>query len=373
MKRSVIVSVGAVIAVVVLLPILAGVTRRVGGGHGLQQEYDRIRAEGQPLTFEELDAWYERPADNAADLYLKAFNAHVEPLAGLESKLPWEKDGATLPPGGQALPEETRLAIQEYVRQNSTSIALLREAVTHPHCRYPIDLRKGPACELEHLAKIRRAAHLLADQAVLLADAGNPDGSVESLVGVFALANSLENEPLLISHLVRFACAQIGIDALTWVVHRTPLNGAQSAKLSGALDSFSNEGAFWRAIVGERCVSIGTWDARKGPGLEATIGALPPEFRSNVDMDALRKHVQSALFDDDLAYMLHIMDIAIEGAKLPPEESQNKRQEATKLVEEAPSNYLITNYGGSGSPIVRSIEARERIAAASRNAQRLSP
>lgn len=383
MQRKIIVSVAVVILVVLLLPILlvkvGGWRNQDGSGYGLQQEYDRIRAEGQPLTYEELDAWYERPADNAADLYLKAFNAHVEPLAGLESKLPWEKGGATLPPGGQALPEATRLAIQEYVRQNSSSIALLREAVTHPHCHYPIDLRKGPACELEHLAKIRRAARLLADQAVLLADTGSSDGSVESLVGVFTLANSLENEPLLISHLVRFACAQIGIDALTWVVHRTPLNSGQSAKLSGALDSFSNEGAFWRAIVGERCVSIGTWDARKGPGLEATIGALPPEFRSNVDMDALRKHVQSALFDDDLAYMLHIMDIAIEGAKLPPEESQSKLQEATKLVEEAPSNYLITNYGGSGSPtvlsivIVRGIEARERIVAASRNAQRPSP
>lgn len=94
-------------------------------------------------------------------------------------------------------------------------------------------------------------------------------------------------------------------------------------------------------------------------------------------MDALKKHVQSTLFNADLAYMLHILDIAIEGAKLPPEESQSKLQEATKLVEEAPSNYLITNYGGSGSPavlsIVRGIEARERIAAASRNALRPSP
>ena len=71
------------------------------------------------------------------------------------------------------------------------------------------------------------------------------------------------------------------------------------------------------------------------------------------------------------------MDIAIEGAKLPPEESQSKLQEATKLVEEVPSNYLITSYnGGSGSPtvlsivIVRGMEARERIVAASRNAPR---
>jgi len=365
--------IGIVLLVVVLMALpLAGKLMRGNKGTALQQEYDRIRAEGQPLTFEQLDAWYERLADNAADLYVKAFDAHVEPSPGLESKLPWEKGGATLPPGGQALPEATRLAIQEYVRQNSRSIALLNEAVAHPHCRYPIDFREGPATEIKHLAKIRRAAHLLADQAVLLADTGSPDGSVESLVGVFTLANSLENEPLLISHLVRFACAQIGIDALTWVVHRTPLKSAQSSKLSGALDSFSNEGAFWRAFVGERCVSIGTWDTHMGPGLDATIGAFPPEFRQSVDMDALRKHVQSALFDDDLVYMLHILDIGIEGAKLPPEESQSKLQEATKLVEEAPSNYLITNYGGSGS-IVRCMEARERIVAASRNALRPSP
>jgi hypothetical protein len=370
MQRNTIVGVVVVILVVLLLPILlvkvGGWRNQAGRGNTLQQEYDRIRADGLPLTFEELDAWYERPADNAADLYLKAFDAHVEPSPGLESTLPWEKGGAALPPEGQPLPDAMRLAMQEHVRQNAASIAMLREAVTHPHCRYPIDLRKGPAVDLADLAKIRSSVRLLADQAVLLADTGSPDGSVESLAGIFTLANSLQDEPLLISQLVRVACAQIGIDALTWVVHRVPLNDTQSTKLSDALDPFSNERTFWRAYVGERCMQIGSWDTRMGPG--------PGAFAVNLNLDAIKKHTQSAVFEKDLAYLLHVLDLAIQGAKLPPDEGQSKLQEATKLAGEAPSDYLISNgkgpfenASGVAAPL-RSIQARERIVAASQTA-----
>jgi hypothetical protein len=370
MQRNIIVSVVVVILVVLLLPILlvkvGGWRNQGGSGHGLQQEYDRIRAEGQPVTFEELDAWYERPADNAADLYLKAFNAHVEPSPGLESKLPWEKGGAALPPEGQPLPDAMRLAIQEYVRQNNGSIALLREAVTHPHCRYPIDLRKGFAADIPHLAKIRRSARLLADQALLLADTGNPDGSVESVVGVFTLANSLQDEPILISQLVRVACAQIGIDALTRVVNRAPLDNAQLTKLSDALDPYSNEGAFWRAYVGERCIQIGLWDTRMGPG----PGAVPVKL----DLEAIKKYTQSPVFENDLAYMLHFLDLTIQGTKLPPDEGQSKLQEAAKLAEQAPADYLISRGKGpfenasATASFVRSAQERERIVSASRTA-----
>ena len=340
MKRNVIVSVGAVIAVVVLLPILAGVTRWVGGGGSLQQEYDRIRAEGQPLTYEELDAWYERPADNAADLYIKAFDAHVEPSPELQARLPLESGGA-LPRRGQPLPETAHLATQEHVRLNSRSIALLHEAATRPHCRY--DLRKGPL-ELPYVQRTRWSARLLAEQAVLLADTGDLEGATKSLVALFAVGNSTENEPMLLSQIVRCNCALIGLDALKWVVRWAPLNDAELAKLSDALDPFSNERTFWRGLVGERCTWIGVWDTRMGPGL----GAYGPEL----NIDALKKHIQSALFDADLVYMLRILDIAIQGAKLPPEESHSKLQEATKLAQEAPSDYLITNWNGGGTPTV---------------------
>ncbi|HOD52835.1 MAG TPA: hypothetical protein PLJ71_22410 [Candidatus Hydrogenedentes bacterium] len=110
-----------------------------------------------PLRYKELDAWYERPADNAADLYLAALEAHVEPSPELQANLPLES-GTGLPPQGQPLPETTRKAIQEYVQLNNGAINLLHEAAARRQCRYPIDLRKGWAVELSHLAKGRRAA-----------------------------------------------------------------------------------------------------------------------------------------------------------------------------------------------------------------------
>ena len=121
------------VVVVVAVPLVAKLMRG-STGTALRQEYNRIRAEGQPLTFDELDAWYERPADNAADLYLKAFDAHVEPSSELQAKLPWESGGA-LPPDGQPLPEGTRPAIQEHVRLNSDSVALLHQPTSSQRTR----------------------------------------------------------------------------------------------------------------------------------------------------------------------------------------------------------------------------------------------
>ena len=377
MQRNTIVRVAVVILVVLLVPILLVTlgrgTKQTGHVDALQQEYDRIRAEGQPLTFEELDAWYERPADNAADLYLQAAGAYVEPSAELKANLPFES-GGDLPQRGQPLPETTRLAMQEHVRLNSRCIALLQDATTHPHCRYPIDLRKGPATDLAHLAKIRALARLLGDHAALLADTGDTNGATEALVELFALADSLQNEPVLISQLVRAACAQIGTDALNWAVNRAAFNDEQLVKLSAALEPSCNERTFWRGFVGERCTWVGVWDSRIGPGIEATLGALPPELRSKFDMDSLKKHIEGPLFEQDLMYMLGVYDLAIQGAKLPPGEGRDKIQEAKKLAQEAPANYLITRRGGQGSDdsdlchILRGAEARDRMVAASRDA-----
>lgn len=377
MNNKAVLGVVLLAAVLVGLPIASMLVRQTSGRvNTLQKEYDRIRAEGQPLTFEELDAWYERPADNAVDLYVKAFDAYIEPSPELKAKLPLDKEsGSGLPPRGQPLPEAARQAIQEHVRLNSRSIALLHEAATHPRCRYPINILKGDAVELPDLARARRSARLLAEQAVLLADTGDMDGAAKSLVTLYAVANSMENEPLLISQLVRVACAQIGNDALKWIVRRAPLNDAELAKLSDVLDPFCNERTFWRAFVGVRCMWIGRWDARMGPGIIATIEGTRPDVRPKADMDSIKKYIQSALFEDDLAYTLHILDCAIEGAKLPPEESHSKIQEATKLAQEAPSDYLVTNFrwnGDSGEPdvlgIIRNTGARDRVVAGSRTA-----
>jgi len=368
MQRNTIVRVVVVILVVLLLPILLV---KVGGwrnqaGRALQKEYDRIRAEGQPLTCEELDAWYERPADNAADLYVKAFDAYIEPSPALKANLPLDREsGGGLPPRGKPLPEAARQAIQEHVRSNSRSISLLHEAATHPRCRYPIDLRKGVAVELPDLTRSRKSVRLLAEHAVLLADAGDPDGAAKALAALFTVANSMENEPVIISQMSRIACAAIGLDALKWVVRRAPLNDAQLTGLADALDPFYDERAFWRGLVGSRCMWIGAWDARMGPG--------PAASGESFNTDAIKKHLQSAVFEDDLAYLLRIHALAIEGAKLTCEESHGKIEEAMKLAQEIPSGYLITSdkAGGDESSVlreVRLVEARDRIVALSRTA-----
>lgn len=374
MNRKMVAALAVAAAVLLLLPVLPGLLQRINGG-GLQREYDLIKGRGEPTTLKELDAWYERPADNAAITYLKAFDARVELSPELKARLPWEQSGAALPPQGQPLPEQTRSAVQELVRLNSSALALLQEASTHPQCRYPVDIGKGYAVELPHLAKIRSAARLLGCRALLSADTGDMDGAVKSLTSLFALANSLESEPILISQLVRFACAQIGDDATTWAIRRAPVSESQSAQLAAALRPFAEESTFWRAMAGERCMLIGQWDGRMGPGIDgviAALSALPRESRPNIDFDALRAHSRSAVYEKDLAHMLHIMDLVVQGAKLPPGQDGGVIQQARTLLNQTPQDYLLTKYPSSQvndsdiNTFLRSLEKRTQIVESSR-------
>jgi hypothetical protein len=58
-------------ACVLLIPVIGFLFFRQGSRTQAHEELARIRAEGYPVTPEELDAWYVRPQGaNAADVYL---------------------------------------------------------------------------------------------------------------------------------------------------------------------------------------------------------------------------------------------------------------------------------------------------------------
>ena len=154
---------------------------------------------GYPTTLEQLDAWYSLPDDarNAADLYLKAFDAHDPcevpfPADSPAAHPPREGDESNartnagkfsfLPPPHsssgkpqrenicdfvpiisahtttelgaekQPPPETVMAATDIYLERNRQAIDLLHEAATLEHCRYPVDLTLGPRALLPYLS-----------------------------------------------------------------------------------------------------------------------------------------------------------------------------------------------------------------------------
>ncbi len=165
---------------------------------------------------------------------------------------------AELPAPSEGLPAEMKKAIAEHLSANKETLELLHNAASIERCRYPFDLTQGFEALLRPLEVLRDGARLLSLEAFMHAENGEPHDACGSLRSLMALARSLENEPLLISQLVRIACQAIGVDSLQRIVSRTALPEAELQEIGAALARAEERDAMARAMAVERCIG---WNA----------------------------------------------------------------------------------------------------------------
>ena len=163
------------------------------------------RAQGYPTTMEELYARYEYPppGENAADLYLEAFEYFVEWNEEDERLLPIFGD-VHIPPG-QCMDEPTLQLVSQFLDDNHDALILLHRAALFPQCRYPIE-SDDKIYSIDHYRGIRQSINLLALESLYYANTQRFDLAAQTLLDSFSLANSLKQEPLLTSWLTRTAC-----------------------------------------------------------------------------------------------------------------------------------------------------------------------
>jgi len=104
-------------------------------------------------------------------------------------------------PGRQSLYDRMIALLEALVGRCEEVLRKLKEAGLWKSCAYPIEYEKGPAAELPHVARMMRAGDLLAAEAWVRRRAGADDR--DSAVALGRLADSLQQEPLLVSQLVR--------------------------------------------------------------------------------------------------------------------------------------------------------------------------
>ncbi len=134
---------------------------------------------------------------NGAPAWLAAFDLLAERPEELDDAYAALQDG-------RATPEQLR-ALQAWVDANSGAWTALLEASAFDEARYPLDFDKGMDMELGHIAKLMKAGRFLDAKARLLEAEGKDSAGIRRVHG--RLADSLADEPILISQLVR--CLQV--------------------------------------------------------------------------------------------------------------------------------------------------------------------
>jgi hypothetical protein len=303
----------------------------------LRVRIETIRAEGLPLTPEELDKWYVTPPpdQNAATVLQQAFALYAEPATGRGRRRGEDDEWkAPLPNIGQIefgtssepLPAEMKDAIAQTLVLNEAALKLLHTGASMPACRYPIDLTKGPSVLLPHLRPVRDGASLLAYEMLLRTENGQSEAAIESARDCFGVAHTLGSEPVLISQLVRFGCQSLVMPCLERLLSRMPHSDAQLRRLDRILVEAEEPEGMTRAFVGERTVIFRVYEAHRR-AMAAPMQYWPTleqlkemSWRSVYYLKELaraHRYSSSGLFELDVSVCFELRTAMIRASQLP--------------------------------------------------------
>ncbi len=261
--------------------------------------------------------------------YRRDFAAWEEALLGRDSS-----------PAKGATPVDTVLATLE---PYAADMATLSNDVRRPHSRFDIRYENGFTAMLPHLSGLKQAASLFSLRASARLAKGDTEGALRDTVTTFRLAESLANEPLLISQLVRVAILQIGVQPFWEGVVDRKWVAAHLTKLRDALQSIELMRGMALAFRGERNM-INYWMDRMRVG-EADIA-------SELDMITGESNLPGIILPDCLVYQnqFHInriitenvlMGIDLENSRLVARQFKSLEEEVRMLQEGFPPYHFI--------------------------------
>jgi len=254
-----------------------------------------LRAQGYPLSLEELNETYTLPpgADNAADFYLTAFSYHTGPDEDAKETLPWVgKAKAPKEPG--PLDPNVLVCAEQFLAANEKVLPLLHDAVASEVCYYPLDFTEvfGDG-NVPWLTTVRDCARLLQLEAAVACEQGDPNRAIASVEATMALGRSL-NTPVIIHHLVSLAVRATACRSAEWIVSRVSLTDDQLQRLASYVALPAKDEGLKYAFVGERCFGAGIFRGTVslaghvgGPGIVMKLIVFPRKVLGFHDRDML--------------------------------------------------------------------------------------
>ncbi len=248
------------LALTIFLCCLPFVTLRWHGKSRVQRELAVIRAAGLPVSPQE--AAQQLPVaspdcDGAAD-YEAAFAARKDVEGGKVYNEMGREQAES--PGAALFSDAVRQMMRQYLEGNAERLRLLHEAAKHSVRRYPLDYSKGIGMELPHLAKLRDAVRLLQIEALVAAEDGDTERATQALLAAMAASDTVREEPVTISQLVRCACHGIVQDALRRVLSTAHLSENQLARLADVFRNTENTAMLSQMLAVERAQMLDVYD-----------------------------------------------------------------------------------------------------------------
>ena len=162
------------------------------------------------------------------------------------------------------LPSRSNAApvVLEGLKSSAPKLEELRNASRRPNARYPVfyDLNNPWGILLPHVAKVKSTCTRLQIKACAELALGQSDKALEDTKMILYMADSVKNEPFLISYLVRNACVQIAIQPIWEGLAEHRWSDAQLQDLQNRLQQYDFVADLKRPLDSERAAGILTAD-----------------------------------------------------------------------------------------------------------------
>lgn len=303
--------------------------------------FAKIRREGLPASGTELNRWrsLEAEGSDGAPKLLAAFDL-IQQLPDARSNLVAEP---RLLDRTNKWPEEVREAIEDYAELNVPALAKARESFGESHFAFPIDFSFGPDTTLAHLPKFKTLARLGAFQALLAADAGDEQKATAELCGILQTARGLDEEPCIISFLVRCAVIQMAIQAAERDLNRIQFSEPSLERLARMLTSVRTSNLLSRAFIGERAITAPVFRLSRAEAEAVSAdqerGSPRPPIRFAGKPNPFLW--ATGFFDRDLNFFLRTMEQAIALATQSPPASLVLTNAMRRAAAEARRKYYV--------------------------------
>lgn len=295
--------------VVMVLSLLAARTVWNLFGPHPDARLEAIRRQGDPVTLAELDRWYKAVPDkeNNALIYEKVF---ALTNFGRFQDIDW-------PARDKDFSVEDKKQLADQVLTNAVALRLLHSAQPSKHCRYPVDLNKMLSKGFPGRFELFQCTRLLTDEAFLAADSGDSQKAAESLLSAGLVVDSLAEEPVLISYIIRVGSCDIIARRMERVMAKTQMTDEQLASLQAMVAQMERPEALRRVLAGERAMGMAAFNDLRYVFSE-------PELVDLLKDRCLIGLTKSAgIFEKDRTFYLDALEKSVAAASLPFPERLN--------------------------------------------------
>ena len=241
--------IGKVIIAIVILAIVAYSAAILIMGRKVESKINALKAAGKPVSVADLKPNIP-DSENAAVIYAQAFKLMSKPDVGKDMKT--VAIFVSHPKPVQAKNAEEAIARSEKIMK------LAEQAVSRPHCRFPI--QPGDPSQqsqsLHHFAYLGALGRLYSADAVLKTNRGDMDGAIRSLETGIKVADSMKEEPGIFSMLCRHAVIAIVTNGVRKTAEHGTLNQEQAKQLQSMLSGIDFKQSYAAAMDGERAMFI---------------------------------------------------------------------------------------------------------------------